>query len=81
MIPVPRAGKLRAIRGLARARSVPLVEELTLTVHRGAELLPLPEGDRYVGFIFARGDTPASVEHALRTAYARIHLEIDEPPE
>jgi biotin carboxylase len=81
MMPVPRAGKLRAIRGLARARSVPLVEELTLTVHRGAELLPLPEGDRYVGFIFARGDTPASVEQALRTAYARIHLEIDEPPE
>jgi biotin carboxylase len=76
MIPVPRAGKLHAIRGTDEARAVRHVEEVTLTVHRGADLLPLPEGDRYVGFIFARADTPETVERALRDAHARLSLDI-----
>jgi len=35
------------------------------------------EGNRYFGFLFARGDTPAAVEHALRTAHARLAIAID----
>jgi hypothetical protein len=35
---------------------------------------PLPEGDRYLGFLFARGDTPAAVEAALRAAHARLQV-------
>ena len=77
MIPVPRAGILRGVQGLDEARDVPLVEELTLTMHVGAELVPLPEGDRYVGFIFARGDDAGAVERALREARARLELEIE----
>jgi hypothetical protein len=53
------------------------VEELTLTTHVGAKLVPLPEDGRYVGFIFARGDEPGAVELALREAHARLRLEID----
>jgi hypothetical protein len=56
---------------------VPLIEEVTLTVHQGAELVPLPEGRSYVGFIFARGQDVPSVEQALRRAHARIELAID----
>ena len=40
---------------------------------------PLPEGDRYLGFLFARGETPAQVEHALRAAHARLEIDIVEP--
>jgi biotin carboxylase len=77
MIPVPRAGRLRAIHGLEAARSGEGIEEVTMTVHRGSQLVPLPEGDRYVGFIFARGESPAGVERSLREAHGRLRLEID----
>ena len=77
MIPVPGAGVLREIRGLDDARTVTLIEEVTVTVHRGARLVPLPEGDRYLGFIFARGDTAHEVEQALRAAHGCLHFDID----
>jgi len=32
-------------------------------------LVPVPEGNRYLGFIFASGDTPEAVEAALRAAH------------
>ena len=37
----------------------------------------LPEGDRYLGFLFARGDTPAEVERSLRAAHACLEIVID----
>ena len=40
-------------------------------------MVPLPEGDRYLGFLFARGPTPAAVEESLRTAHARLHFDIE----
>jgi hypothetical protein len=45
---------------------------VTISAHPGEALVPLPEGHRYLGFIFARGDTPAAVERALRDAHARL---------
>ena len=75
MLPVPRAGRLRAIRGRRAALAVPHIAELDLSVHEGAELEPLPEGPRYLGFLFARAPLPQTVENALRTA--RDHLEFD----
>jgi biotin carboxylase len=76
MIPIPRAGRLVAVEGEAAARAVTGIEEVSITAHRGQELVPLPEGWQYLGFIFARGDTPAAVEAALRDAHARLHFEI-----
>jgi phosphoribosylaminoimidazole carboxylase (NCAIR synthetase) len=72
MIPVPGAGVLREVRGVADARAVPLVDDVQITAHPGERLVPLPEGSRYPGFIFARGDTPAAVEGALRAAHGRL---------
>jgi hypothetical protein len=40
-------------------------------------LVPLPEGSSYLGFIFARGASPARVEAALREAHRRVELEIE----
>jgi len=77
MIPIPRAGRLVAVTGLERAGAVPGVEEIALTAHRGQDLIPLPEGWQYLGFIFARADTPAAVEQALREAHGRLGFEID----
>jgi len=68
---------LRDVLGLEQARSQPLVNEVTLTTHRGAELVPPPDGDRYLGFIFARGADPQAVEGALRKAHARLSFAVD----
>jgi biotin carboxylase len=76
MIPIPRAGRLRAVRGEDAARAVAGVEDVTITAHREQELVPLPEGWQYLGFIFARADTPDAVEAALRDAHARLSFEI-----
>jgi biotin carboxylase len=76
MIPIPRAGRLQAVRGQESAQSVAGVEDVTLTAHVGQELVPLPEGWQYLGFIFARAETPDAVEAALRDAHARLKFEI-----
>ena len=72
MIPVPGAGVLREVRGITAARAVPLVEDVAITAHPGEALVPWPEGSRYPGFIFARGETPEAVEGALRAAHGRL---------
>jgi biotin carboxylase len=72
MIPVPGAGILREVRGVAEARAVPGVEDVVITAHQGQALVPWPEGSRYPGFIFARGRAPAEVVSALRAAHQRL---------
>ena len=77
MLPIRQVGRLREVRGQASARAVPRIEGLTITVPRGETLVPLPEGDRYLGFLFARAATPDAVEHALRTAWAALEVVVD----
>ena len=43
-------------------------------------LVPPPEGGRYLGFLFARSDSPDRVERALREAHGRLGLRIDPDP-
>jgi biotin carboxylase len=76
MIPIPRAGRLVAVRGREAAEAVPDVEEVAITVHAGQEVVPLPEGWQYLGFIFARAGGPDAVEKALRAAHAHLAFEI-----
>ena len=76
MLPIPRAGVLREVRGQDAARAVPGVTGLEITVPRGRRVQPLPEGDRYLGFLFARGDTPVVVEASLRAAHAALDVDI-----
>lgn len=78
MLPAPKPGTLRRVRGTAGARRVPGVVDVAITVPRGQSVLPLPEGDRYLGFIFARGGTPETVEAALREANVLLEIVIEE---
>ncbi len=79
MIPIPRAGVLEEVRGQAEALAVPGIEEIAITAHVGQELVPLPEGWQYLGFIFARAATPEDVEAALREAHRRLMFVIRDP--
>jgi biotin carboxylase len=74
MIPIPGAGTLQEVRGVAEAKAVPLIEDVQITAHPGERLVPFPEGSRYPGFIFARGETSAVVEAALRDAHRRLEF-------
>jgi biotin carboxylase len=74
MLPIERAGTLEEVRGRDDALAVDGVVALEITVPLGRTLTPLPDGDRYLGFLFARAETPAEVEAALRAAAARIDM-------
>jgi hypothetical protein len=77
MLPIPYGGRLREVRGQAEAKAVPGIEELTITADPGDELVPLPEGTRYLGFLLARGTTPEEVERSLRDAHRRLTVVIN----
>ncbi len=77
MIPIPGAGLLRGVHGVEQARAVPGVEGVEITAKLYNQIVPLPEGESYLGFIFARGETPAQVEDALRQAHQCLRFDIE----
>jgi biotin carboxylase len=77
MLPIRSRGTLRAVEGQSEAKQVPGVDGLVITIPPGEPLVPLPEGDRYLGFMFARGESPEAVEVALRQAHAQLRVVID----
>ena len=79
MLPIPRGGVLREVGGMSEAEAVQGIEGVTISIPRGQKVVPLPEGHRYLGFIFARGETPQVTEAALREAHRRLDIIIDEP--
>ncbi len=76
MLPIPIEGHLEAVDGIDRARAVPGIEGVTLTVGSGEFVRPLPEGDRYLGFVFATGASADDVEASLRAAWACLDVRI-----
>jgi biotin carboxylase len=77
MLPIPHAGVLREVRGQERARQTPGIAGLEITIPPGRMVHPLPEADRYLGFLFAHGPHPAVVELSLRQAHAELEVVID----
>lgn len=80
MLPIPGRGVLREVGGREMALAVPGIEGLDVTIPLGREVVPLPEGNRYLGFLYARADDPARVEEALRAAFARLEIRVDAGP-
>ncbi len=76
MIPIPNAGMLKAVHGVEEALAVPLITGVEITAKLHHSLVPLPEGASYLGFIFAKGDSPAEVEEAIRRAHDLLRFEI-----
>jgi biotin carboxylase len=81
MMQSPRRGRFESMRGVPAACDVEGVEEVIVAARPGQAMEPLPEGFLYTGFIFARAATPTDVEHALRTAFARLGPVIDDAAE
>jgi len=77
MIPTPRSGVLRRVEGVLNAQKVPNIDAIHIAIREGHELVTLPEGASYLGFIFASADSPQEVELALREAHAQLNIVID----
>jgi biotin carboxylase len=77
MIPIPGAGLLRGVHGAEQAQATPGVVGFEMTAKLHNPVVPLPEGDSYLGFLFARGDSPAQVEAALREAHGKLKFAIE----
>jgi biotin carboxylase len=77
MIPIPRGGMLRDVSGLDSARDVPGITGVEITAPLNQPLTPLPEGASYLGFIFARAETPQAAEAALREAHRLLRFRIE----
>jgi biotin carboxylase len=74
MIPIPKAGILKRVEGILAAQRTPYIESVEIQIREGHELVPLPEGSSYLGFIFARAPTAAQAETALRAAHACLNI-------
>ena len=75
MLPIRSAGVLDDVSGQERALAIEGVVGLDISIPSGRPVVPLPEGDRYLGFIFARGPTPhVSSKTALRQAEACLDV-------
>lgn len=81
MLPIPRSGTLLEVAGRDDALAVPGVLGLEITVPPGRAVRALPEGDRYLGFLFARGNSPEDVVAALREASSRLTVRMDDVSE
>jgi biotin carboxylase len=77
MIPIPRRGVLSAVRGRCEAAKTAGIEEIRISIPTGQVVVPPPEGDRYLGFIFARAGSAAEVESALRQAHDRLEIAVE----
>jgi biotin carboxylase len=75
MVPTPMNGIYRGVEGVDRAMAVPLIEDVAITATDGQHFVPPPEGSSYLGFLFARGETPEAVEAALRRAHAELKFD------
>ena len=76
MIPIPKGGVLRSVHGVEEAEAVPNITGVEVTIRPHTLVTPLPEGSSYLGFIFARAESPAAAEEALRLAHSKLRFEI-----
>lgn len=76
MIPVPKSGTLDSVAGEEVAHSTLGITELIITARLHDYIAAWPEGASYLGFLFARGDTPEEVEQAIRKAHEKLAFAI-----
>lgn len=76
MIPIPESGTFVEIDGLEAVSQIEHISAIDITATSGARVEPPPEGDRYIGFVFARAATAQLVETALREAMGTMEVVI-----
>lgn len=72
MIPVRNKGLLKRVEGLLKANKINNIDKIDIIIQEGHELIPLPEGNQYLGYIFASAETTDKVESVIRAAYEEL---------
>ena len=78
MIPIPKRGIYRGVTGIESAAATPGIEGLEITAMAGNELVPLPEGASYLGFLFAHALDAETAEQAVRKAHTELTFAISD---
>lgn len=76
MIPIPKPGWYRKVTGQEEALQVPGITDVMISAVVGQRMRKLPEANSYLGFIFARAESPELVEAALREANQHLQFDI-----
>ena len=76
MIPIPAAGIFQKVSGVDKAENISGIESVSIIPTSGDEVIPLPDGNEYLGFIFGKGKNPQTVEESLREAHDQLDFEI-----
>ena len=74
MIPITESGILKRVEGLTEALQTEYVRDIEIHISPGYELIPLPEGASYLGFIFAQAPDFDQTYAALKNAYAKLRF-------
>lgn len=79
MIPIEKNGILRRVEGLSEASKLPYIDRIDITVREGHELVPLPEGNQYAGYIFANANNKDESNYedilkALHKAHSKLNF-------
>ncbi len=74
MIPIEQSGVLKRVEGLLKAQQVDHITDIEIHIQPGYELIPLPEGSSYLGFIFASARTFDQTLHALQQAHNHLQF-------
>jgi len=74
MIPVPQSGILESVSGAEAARATHRITDVVITARLQDYIAAWPEGSSYLGFLFAIGNSPEEVEHAIREAHRKLHF-------
>ena len=77
MIPTPNSGILAGVSGQEETMAIPGISGIDFTIVPGKEIVAPPEGERYLGFVYARADTPEEVEAALRKAMSTLEVQLE----
>jgi L-amino acid ligase C-terminal domain 2/ATP-grasp domain len=77
MIPIPKPGTFTGIDGLDLVRELVHISAIEITATPGSQVQPPPEGDRYLGFIFAKGPDREAVETTLRQARDLVRVLVE----
>ena len=74
MIPITQSGILKRVEGLTEAMQTEYVRDIEIHINPGYELIPLPEGASYLGFIFAQAPEFDKTYAALKKAYSKLRF-------
>ena len=74
MLPIKKAGLFKRTEGILAAKKIKHIDSIEIIIPTGHELIPLPEGNQYLGYIFATADTNEEVIDAIRKAYGLLNF-------